>query len=264
MDEKLRKIVYFDKETIKNILQEKHRGRRTSESIETKETANYGDLTVDGGAKIDIGMPVLARIKFAVSGKMSGKYLIQKDSSTTITSTEISEFEEIRTSFVSFINSRIRDIENSSTFFRVAAGYLKIVGNNVDNVNVKEFKSALESFEGYDVYSISEDTYLRFNNTAFVSNYKRNDLLSTELDIYCVPVGRFYKSDFDFIKQLNRMQDLITTSRTPKTLADVYPNKEADTVEEESLPSAVSSESKIKLYDAVYACISIIQEDDPK
>ncbi len=41
MDENLRKIVYFDKETIKNILQEKHRGRRTSESIETKETANY-------------------------------------------------------------------------------------------------------------------------------------------------------------------------------------------------------------------------------
>ena len=131
-----------------------------------------------------------------------------------------------------------------------------MVGNNVEGVNVKEFKAAMESFEGYDVYKINETTYIRFNNVAFVSNYKRNDLLTTKLEIYCVPVGEFAAKDFDFIQQLYRMQDTLSEANTPKSLAEVFPPKEADTNKEVLDADNVVESKKIKLYDAVYACVS--------
>ena len=258
------KIVYFDKETIKNFLQEENQGNKTTQQQQRESTKGEGSVAVSTDAQVSIGVPLYARIKFLFTSKLSIGYLIQRDSSTTITSTEISEFETIKSKFKMYEKIRVKDIENSSTFFRVAAGYLRIVGNNVENVNVKEFKTALESFEGYDVYSINDSTYLRFNNTAFVSNYKRNDLLTTEMDVYCVPVGTFDKSDFDFIKQLYRMQNLISTAGTSKTLADIYPAKGISNGVSQEPNNITNSGSMIKLFDVVYACVSSIKEDETK
>ena len=72
------------------------------------------------------------------------RFLLKYDSTTTITSTEISDFESIQDEFITFENKQVYDIENSSTFFRVAGGYLKMLGNNVEGVNVKEFKTILD------------------------------------------------------------------------------------------------------------------------
>jgi len=258
----LSKIIYFDKETIKNILQEKHKGTRTSESKISENTHVNAEIATEASGEANIGMPFTARLKFAFSGKIATKYLIQHDSATTITSTEISDFENIKSQFQKFDNVQVFDVENSSTFYRVAGGYLRMVGNNVEGVNVKEFKAAMESFEGYDVYKIDNSTYVRFNNVAFVSNYKRNDLLTTKLDIYCVPVGHFASENFDFIKQLYRMQELLSAADAPKSLAEVYPAKESD---EPVSPVEIKKKSNnIKLYDVVYACVSVSAEESDK
>lgn len=47
----------------------------------------------------------------------------------------------------------------------------------------------MDNYNGYDTYKINNSTYIRFNNSAFVSNYKRNDILTTTMTIYCIPVG---------------------------------------------------------------------------
>lgn len=252
-----RKIIYFDRETIKNVLQEKNKGTRTK----TSGTSSEADLSVsvdtESSVSAYLGVPVLARLKFVFTGTLKVQYLLKHDSSTTITSTEISDFESIQDGFVKFENQQVYDIENSSTFFRVAGGYLKMMGNNVEGVNVKEFKDVMDSFEGYDVYKINESTYIRFNNSAFVSNYKRNDLLTTKIMVYCVPVGSFSLDDFDFMKQLTKMQELITTANVVQTLADVYP---AEIVLNESAAYGNTTngivDNQIKLYDVVYACVA--------
>lgn len=261
--EKLSKIIYFDKETIKNILQEKYKGTKVITSGTTTDAETAIDLSAEATAKTDIGVPFFARLKFAVSGKLDAKYLLKYDRTTTITSTEISDFESIKDSFEEFKHVQVDDIENSSTFFRVAGGYLKMMGNNIEGVNVKEFKAAMDSFEGYDVYKINSSTYVRFNNVAFVSNYKRNDLLTTKLKLYCVPVGQFKADDFDFMRQLERMQTLLnTTATTTKSLADIYPPQETEMpqIKNDASTKNVSDKPTIKLYDVVYACVSLGSE----
>lgn len=250
------KIIYFDKETIKNMLQEKYRGDRTTTSAVSEQKNSEAGLSADVDGDINLGMPLVARLKFAISGKIAVKYIIQRDSATTITSTEISDFESIRSSFKEFSAVKVSDIENSSTFFRTAGGYLRMLGTNIEGVNVKEFKSAMDSFEGYDVYRITPSEYVRFNNTAFVSNYKRSDLLTTELRLYCVYVGSFSAADFDFMQQLNKMQKLVSASSASKSLAELYPPKEASSTKPTTCVSEKDSAKQIKLYDVVYASVS--------
>lgn len=256
---KTNKIIYFDKETIKNILQEKYKGSKIITSGKKTEMGLDANISLETSGEINIGVPFISRMKFLFTGKLDTKYLLKYDNTTTITSTEISDFESIKDHFKQFNNVKISDIENSSTFFRVAGGYLRMLDKNIEGVNIEKFKVAMDSFEGYDVYKIENNIYVRFNNVAFVSNYKRNDLLTTEMSIYCVPVGNFKIEDFDFMKQLQRMQDLLKTTTKGKFLCDIYPHKEINVNLNSGIQNKVENyidkENLIKLYDVVYASI---------
>lgn len=219
----INKIIYFDKESIKNILQENNKGSKFTQTDISSTTEASAEILLELASMVKMDVPFLARLSFLFSGKMAMSYALKRDRTTTITSTEISDFEKIKESFQKFDVKQVFDIENSSSFFRVAGGYLKMLSGGINGVDVKEFKAVMDSYEGYDTYKLDDKTYVRFNNTAFVSNYKRNDLLSTKMTMYCVFVGNFGKEQFNFVKQIEKMQTLITATNTPKTLSDLYP-----------------------------------------
>ena len=171
-----RKIIYFDRETIKNILQEKNKGTRVKTSGTARQASTSVTTDAEASSNIYLGVPVLARIKFVFTGALQMR--------------------------------------------------------------------------------IDDSTYIRFNNTAFVSNYKRNDLLTTKITSYCVPVGQFIVDDFNFIKQLTKMQNMLTSVNASQSIADVYPSdsphREASVPEDRS----GTNNKPIALYDVVYACIA--------
>lgn len=266
--EKLNKIIYFDKETINNILQESNRGIKSSQTRSLSSFKGSSEAVVEG--KIKLNVPFINRLSFLFSGKLSASYIKELDKTITVSTTEISEFEKLKEKLIKFENIRVNDIENSSTFFRVAGGYLNMVKGGVEGVDIKEFNSILNEYDGYDTYKVDERAYVRFNNTAFVSNYKRNDLLTTSMTIYCIPVGEFPYAAFDFIQQINKMQVLISGIDTSSTLADYFPPQIDDNIisEEENNSEIITTnlgnnkDSKIKLYDVLYASISVGEEDE--
>lgn len=245
----IRKIIYFDKETIKNILQELNNGDKSTIIKSNEHTSSKVNSTISAEVKFKLQIPFWARLKFLFSSNLSAQYKSQFDSTTTITTTEISDFEKIKSCFIEFKNVSVSDIENSSTFFRVAGNYLRILKGGVKDVDSKEFKNVMDGYEGYDHYRINEKTYVRFNNSAFMSNYKRNDLLNSKLLLFCIPIGEFPYSNFNFIEQLNKMQKLST--ETSKSLNDLYPSLNTDKIEGKKQ----KTEKSITLYDVVYACI---------
>jgi len=263
MAKKLNKIIYFDKETINNLLEESNQGSLERVSGTSSNSKISGDISI--GGNISLTVPFFQRLGFLFSSKLDASYIKQKAKSVTVTSTEISEFEKLKKDIRCIKNIQIKDIENSSTFFRVAGGYLKILKGGVEEVDVKEFSTVMESYEGYDTYKVDSNRYIRFNNTAFVSNYRRNDLLTTRMTIYCISVGNFSVEEFDFLKQLNKMETLITGIESDETLADTFPltDEKQDITEKkiEITPevSKIPSEKNIELLDVLYASIS--QED---
>ena len=95
--------------------------------------------------------------------------------------------------------------------------------------------------------------YVRFNNTAFVSNYKRNDLLSTQMTLYAIKVGQFSKEDFDFFESINKMDKMFNGINSNKTLYDV--DNPGNKISDNQSIEKQDSQKDIELYDVVYACI---------
>lgn len=253
----LNKIIYFDKETIRNILQEKNKGVQSTQTDISSTSSISGSLSTETSSKVKMEVPFLARLSFLFTGSIAASYALTRDKTTTITSTEISDFERIEKEFEKFEKVQVSDIENSSTSLRVAGSYLRMMKGGVADVDVKEFRAVMDSYEGYDTYKLDEETYIRFNNSAFISNYKRNDLLNATLTIYCIFVGEFERERFDFIKQIEKMQTLFSVTDSPKTLSDLFPAEQAvmEAKEKDVAQEAKSKSDIVKLYDAVYACI---------
>ncbi len=252
MAEVINKIIYFDRETIRNILQEQNKGSKVT-SLGTASSMK-GEAEIGAEAKIGLGIPLIKRFSFLFTGKIRAEYIIKRDKETTITSTDISMFESIKDKFENFSKIKVSDIENSSTFFSVASNYSRVIKGGVEGVEVKEFKSVIDGYNGYDIYKIDDNTYVRFNNSAFVSNYKRNDLLTTIMDLFCIKVGDFNRNEFNYIEQIERMSKLYTGPNPNQLLAEIYPPKEHKRNTTNS--KAEISEDKVTLFDVVYACVS--------
>lgn len=252
----INKIIYFDKETICNILQERDHGELSRVTDVSSTSRAETSIITEASAKLKLDVPLITRIAFLFTGKIDASYVVRKDSTTTISSTEISEFEKLKPLLVSIPNVQLSDIENSSTSLRVAGGYLKIVKGEIDGLDTKEFKTVMDSYDGYDTYKVDEKRYIRFNNSAFVSNYKRNDLLTTTMTLYCIPVGTFDKMRFDFIQEISKMERLISTAERPQTLADLYPSKIETYKDKLEKVNTQTGSNNITLYDVVYACVT--------
>ncbi len=251
----INKIIYFDKETIRNILQERDHGELSRVTDVSSTTQAQASIATEASAKLKLEVPLVSRISFLFTGKIDASYVIKRDSTTTISSTEISEFEKLKPLLVSIPNIQLSDIENSSTSLRVAGGYLKIVKGGIDGLDTKEFKTVMDSYDGYDTYKVDEKRYVRFNNSAFVSNYKRNDLLTTTMTLYCIPVGSFDKMRFDFIQEISKMERLISTAEKPQMLADLYPSEFEIKANADTGNSQKEIEN-VTLYDVLYACVT--------
>ena len=261
MAKQVRKIIYFDKETILNILQELNKGSKQSQTGTATSFQSSTEIEAEAGTKLNVNMPFVLRLSFLFTGRINARFLIKKERETTITSTEISEFDELKPRLVYIPNIQLSDVENSSTLFRVAGSYLRFVSGQVADIDVKEFNAVMNGFEGHDTYKVDNDRYVRFNNAAFVSNYKRNDLLTAKMTLYCIKVGNFYRDSFDFMKQLNKMQEFFSNINAGQTLADLYPpmHNEQKLTSTNSISSDVNG-NEIQLYDVVYACIATENE----
>lgn len=262
---KIRKIIYFDRETIRNILQEQNHGDY-SKTIE-KSSSVQTEGGIESSAKIKLSVPLVSRIAFLFSGRLATSYLVKRDSSTTITSTELSEFRTIESQLVRIENVQLHDIKNSSTSFRVAGVLLRVVKDGVDGIDTKEFNTAMDHFDGYDTYRVSDNQYVRFNNTAFLSNYKRYDLLTTTMTLYCIPVGKFTRDRFDFYNEINNMSGLFSNTNKLNKLADAYPpHQESQPITpiEETNYELDNDNTKelIELFDVLYACVDAEVSND--
>jgi hypothetical protein len=258
----IKKIIYFDRETIANILQEQNKGSKQTQT--EMSTSSEVSADTEAEANVKLSVPLALRLSFLFTGRIGAKFLIKRESETMITSTEISEFDIIKSALSEMKSVRVSDVENSLTSFRVAGNLMRFVRGQVKDIDISEFNSVMNSFEGYDTYKIDDDNecYVRFNNSAFVSNYKGNDLLSTQMTLYCIKVGEFEKSSFDFMKQINKMQEMFSNAVSAQTLADIYPPKDQvqapSSIRENSNNEA--SDKTVSLYDVVYACISLHEE----
>ena len=113
----INKTIYFDKETIRNILQERDHGELSRKADLSQSIQSQGSVAAEASAKLKFDVPLISRISFLFTGKIEASYVINRDSITTISSTEISEFERLKPLLTSISEVQLSDIETLLRLF---------------------------------------------------------------------------------------------------------------------------------------------------
>lgn len=245
------KIIYFDKETLRNSLEEYNGGFVYNRL--TKETGRDSAALGKVESTIGLSIPFFEKLKFLFNVNIYHNYLKRKDSKVILTSTEISEFKKIEKFFLCFKNKRVSDIKNSATHFEAVISYVNLLKNgSEENKCLEAFKGFREHAEGYDLYKIDDENYVRFNKNAFISNTHRTELLLTQVDMYCIYAGLFEKKEFNFV---NKIQSEFQLSNLE--LLEIFYQSGFDMGKGNNLKLSLETDSKeIKLYDVVSAKVS--------
>lgn len=254
--ERFRKIVYFDKETINNALQKQNEGKLEKTQRQEVEKSTDLETEVQVESKVNLGISIVGRLRFLLSGNLDARYLREWSSQTTVTSTDIGMFKLIEKDLEPFESVQLRNVKNSLTSLRMAATFTKLLKFTDKDINFREMADLLNEMEGYDLYDIGNGIYVRFNQFAYLSNYKRQDISMANLDLFCVKVGEYDESDFDYLAQLNSMQSLFDASGfQDKTLGDIYCTQEAEGPSLIDI-QPVNGNRAISLFDVVCAYVS--------
>lgn len=65
----INKIIYFDKETIRNILQERDHGELSRKTDVSNSVQTQGTVATEASAKLKLDVPFVSRIFFLFTGK---------------------------------------------------------------------------------------------------------------------------------------------------------------------------------------------------
>lgn len=71
----INKIIYFDKETIRNILQERDHGELSRKTDISNSVQTQGSVVAEASAKLKLGVPFISRISFLFTGKIEASYV---------------------------------------------------------------------------------------------------------------------------------------------------------------------------------------------
>lgn len=80
------KIVYFDKEIIRNILQERDHSELSRVTDVSSVAQSQISAAAEASTSLKLEIPLFSRIALLFTGKIDESYVIKKDSSATICS----------------------------------------------------------------------------------------------------------------------------------------------------------------------------------
>lgn len=234
----MNKIIYFDEIAATDYIDIKNGGRKNIDKNYSQELGGKVEAAMQAGAKIPKLFQQFLNIGAIASTEASAlsNNVIKTYISNTILTDFLNTISNKKNKDISiFDKPKLKAYENSITFLKMYAPYMKMLNSRELPINISEIDSILIGAKGY--YELiaqmnnGHKVILRFNITAFRNNYSLNDIIKMDLKYYAIKVGSYPENKLDIAKEFPAPQEepdaynINTTSddsNQEKNLLDVY------------------------------------------
>lgn len=195
----MNKIIYFDEIAATDYVDIKNGGRK---NIDKNYSQDF-EGKIDTGAKAEVKTPSILQhlLNFGVKASVETSALSSNIVKTYISNTILTDFLNVfdnnkeKNDIVIFSNPKLEAYENSMTFLKMYAPYMKMLNIKDIPINITEIDSILTNAKGYyELIAYINETgkvIFRFNIGAFRNNYSLNDILKMDLKYYAIKVGTY-------------------------------------------------------------------------
>ncbi|MDV7102049.1 DUF6414 family protein [Gordonia amicalis] len=207
---KLVKIVYFDEESVSDILDIAAGGKEVATQEQTRERAAQIEANAAAKAAAKFNwLPFFggsAEAGAAASATALGRSILSKTLSNTILTDYLGKVDTLEgVSELKEVEVSARD--GSAAYMKMYTPYMAMMKTDDLPLNLAELDSALESAKGY--YELvgsrpdSPKVILRFNIRAFRNSYGLVDLSRMDLVFHCVKVGKAFEESLSMAEEMS-------------------------------------------------------------
>ncbi len=217
---KIKKIVYFDEESVTDFVQIVAGGtlEQTSELLNESGGQLNANATASGSVGIGKVFKALLGFEASVSASVdsSASLSTQKLAKSIIKNTILSDFvsmlqnkEETVRRFAGYTIKAERD---SLSYIIMVSPYMTMLKANKSieagdfNILIDKMENAIKSGKGYYEFIGEKDPLryvFRFNITSFKNNYRISDILKMDLTVYGIKVGKTTIKQLKINNELN-------------------------------------------------------------
>ena len=256
--EKICKIVYFDEESVTDYLQIVAGGEleKTTELLKSSEACQKNNAQLEG--KVGIGGLLKALVGWEANAAASLSAGLTFDSAkmvknivkNTILTDFINVIEEAsdgkrisklpKGTIKQFKGYKISAEEDSLSYMVMISPYLSMLKNGTSipagefNIAIDKLDNALRNAKGYYEFVGTKGksrVILRFNINSFRNSYTISDLLTMDLSIYAIKVGRTSLSNLNVNKELGMNVSIIPKDNPSyRANSDLEENMSADAI----------------------------------
>lgn len=237
----LNKIIYFDEESITNLIYIKSGGE--IELVQQQDNKNSDVFKIDSdgefGVKGSVGKILNFLLPFNLKANISGNYSKAGESSelinTVIKNTLLTDFIELDKEELGveiFEDIYLEPYEDSITYMKIMTPIFSAIEGNFDagefDVNISKLDEALRNSKGYYemiAYEKQDRTsnikcILRFNLGSFKNSYSLLDLTKMDLRYYAIKVGEMNLTSLKFEKIFEQNNNSKEKEKNYKEVAD--------------------------------------------
>lgn len=232
------KVVYFDEESVSDLLDIFAGGKETVSKDQTRERAAEVEASASAKAAAKFNwLPFFggsAEAGASASASALGRSILNKTLSNTILTDYLRKLDEIQ-GIEQLRNLTVTARENSAAYMKMYTPYLAMLKIDELPVNLAALDDALEAAKGYyELLAQDGDGrkhILRFNIQAFRNNYGLADLGRMQLIYHGIHVGKAAESSLTMEAEMSPTTEaapltgldvLDGTSAKPADLLDVY------------------------------------------
>lgn len=195
----MNKIIYFDEIAATDYVDIKNGGRKNIDKNYSRDIKGEINTGIKAETKT---LGILQQIlNFGAKASLEASALSSNIVKTYISNTILTDFlnvfdkNEKKNDIVIFSNPKLEAYENSMTFLKMYAPYMKMLNIKDIPINITEIDSILTNAKGYyELIAYINETrkvIFRFNIGAFRNNYSLNDILKMDLKYYAIKVGTY-------------------------------------------------------------------------
>lgn len=228
----MKKIVYFDEESVTDYLQISIGGQLNKTTELLRETSKYAGIDGNAGVGVDTKNNTLSSFLGALIG-FGGNAELSATAGAGIKANNIAQSiiqNTILTDFLESVNSKdstidkfenyILEVEKDSlTYIVMISPFMSMISGNPALDDTGEYDLKLEKidetirnakgyyeFIGKDINDENKKVVFRFNIDAFKNNYKITDLRKMNLVIHAIHVGSAEMTDLTFTGEFDLKQ----------------------------------------------------------
>lgn len=218
----------FSGRAVHGVLRRHSRNRLSQGASMSGSIRARKSITARTSTGLGLSIPFISEVSFLFAKGVRTSCMVDHSDAAAVSSARVSRFRGLGPLLADVSGIRLSSVRGSSASLHITKKCLGVIGNNVSNISAGRFGAIVSDCSNCSACTISRGQCIHFGGTTFMDGCGEGSLLAAAVALCYVPMNSFREEEFSFVRRVNGVRHLVSSTRRPGALTSVCPPRVRD------------------------------------